>query len=795
MGLAHIDSGLDDDQIQSLVHQLRHEYTENGGGPAAEHTQQAWDRFRSTTATRITAHPGLRPQRRAGLLRRITQADATPPADMAYAAQHIRDRAIRAARLMEDHLATESARIGVPDHDVVATYEQGRRGAPTGRQARATDEDRRRWPGLPLDPRTRHGLAAVMARSDNPAGRRELIPAHEAVRAEHTTVVQGVGYHPDSGRLEILTPDHSVLTYRQVPPALVEQLRTADDPDLAFQQRIQGRPEFQYRDAVQAAAAGVRRRCPDCGQFTGATHNCMGRRGGILDSAMGSVTPLGPIPRRTIDLPGLGEGYTAPLDAVTARLETVRGDGVEFPVLHPADAAEPGARVTGDLTAVLDPDDHVSVSAARLACDCDGYAAGQGCPHTRAVATALRNQLAQQLTTSRAHAAAATAAAITSTPTGGATTQPVTDTLLTEAPNQSTFSYAADSGRFADDVRVALGRPDGQQVPWIDGSDQTPVMYGYGSDREFGVELEFDLTPDAHQGQLPIDQRVNHAYRGGHYGSALAVGRVARALHEAEFTRGDRQAGYHTGARSGYQRSLRGGWTYESDCSVAGGELVSPILSNTPETWRRLNEACTIITQYGGIPSSGTGSHVTVSAPEQAGRAVRLSRFLSLMHHHQQDLHLMAAAGHQRGTGYAQPLPTPPDQGYTSITHARSLGRYRFANIGHVTTSRHDPGAASSRVEFRLWDGSLEPGRIQAQIKMSTAMLDYTARNRGLTFPADQRAGEATINPDNNDFANDTHQVRTLIDNLFRRDADRQQAAALWAAGLHARGYLRTHSI
>ena len=34
MGLANIDSGLDDDQIQSLVHQLRHEYAWQ---PAARH--------------------------------------------------------------------------------------------------------------------------------------------------------------------------------------------------------------------------------------------------------------------------------------------------------------------------------------------------------------------------------------------------------------------------------------------------------------------------------------------------------------------------------------------------------------------------------------------------------------------------------------------------------------------------------------------------------------------------------------------------------------------------------------
>ena len=170
MGLANIDSGLDDDQIQSLVHQLRHEYAEghhHGAQPEGGHHQPgtpavdpsaAWDRFRASTAMRITGHPGLRPQRRVGLLRRITQAEATPPADMVYAAERIRDRAIRAARLMDDHLATEAARIGVPDHDALASYEQGRHNAPTGRQARATDEQRRAWPGVPLDPRTRHGF-------------------------------------------------------------------------------------------------------------------------------------------------------------------------------------------------------------------------------------------------------------------------------------------------------------------------------------------------------------------------------------------------------------------------------------------------------------------------------------------------------------------------------------------------------------------------------------------------------------------------------------------------------------
>jgi len=803
MGLANIDSGLDDDQIQSLVHQLRHEFNDHhqpdqgATESAAAGPQGAWDRFRNTTATRITAHPELRPQRRAGLLRRITQADAPPPADMVYAAEHIRDRAIRAARLIDDHLATEAARIGVPDHDALNTYQEGRNDAPTGRQARATEEHRRAWPGLPLDPRTRHGLTALAARPDNPDGRHELIPAHNRVSAEDTRVVDAIGYHPGSGRLEILTPEQAVLTYRRIPPALAEQLRTGNDPDRVFRDRIQGHSGYQYRDAVQSAAAGVRRRCPDCGQFTGATHSCLGRRGGIRAGALGAVTPFIPSRRHAIPLTG-SDGTelfarAAPLTQVIERLEQVRDEAVEFPV----DCTLPGDRqVTGDLSAALDADDHISVNTARLACTCQGYLPGQGCPHIQDISGGLRVALGEQLQANRARVAAATAAAI-SPPVGGASTAPVTDTLLPNAPSQVTFSYTQDPARFADDVRAAVNRPAGQQVPWVAPDGQTPAMYGYGADRDFGIELEFDArTRPPALGDLAIDQRINYRYQNSsvYGGPSLVVGRVGRALYEAEFTPTDRQAGYHASSNGGYHRSLRRGWTFEHDSTVNGGELVSPILSNTTETWQRLHQACVIITDHGGRASERTGSHVTISAAEQAGQAVRLSRFLGLLHHHQRDLHVMAGAGHRRGWNYANPMPTPPDQGYSTITHARrSLDRYQFANINHVATSRHDRNANSSRIEFRLWDGSLEAGRIQGQIKMSAALLDYATRNRGLTFDHDDRAEGVALNPDATDFADHTRQIRRLIDHLFRRDIDRQQAAALWAAGLDARNFVREH--
>ena len=116
MGLANIESGLDDDQVQSLVHQLRHEYSSAQGDDnsvveriAAE---EAWANARQSLATQIEAHPTLRPQRRAGMLQRIRGAATTPPPDMVYAATQIRSRCVRVARLLEDQLAIEAARAG-----------------------------------------------------------------------------------------------------------------------------------------------------------------------------------------------------------------------------------------------------------------------------------------------------------------------------------------------------------------------------------------------------------------------------------------------------------------------------------------------------------------------------------------------------------------------------------------------------------------------------------------------------------------------------------------------------------
>jgi len=117
--------------------------------------------------------------------------------------------------------------------------------------------------------------------------------------------------------------------------------------------------------------------------------------------------------------------------------------------------------------------------------------------------------------------------------------------------------------------------------------------------------------------------------------------------------------------------------------------------------------------------------------------------------------------------------------------------RYRTVNLMHIPTSDDADARDAARIEFRLWDGSIEPGRIQAQIKLSAALLDHVSAGSDVFADGPPGRSRATDLPhpryDPEGFTKETSEIRTLIDALFHRDCDKQQAAALWAAGASGR--------
>ncbi|MEN8907178.1 MAG: amidoligase family protein, partial [Clostridiales bacterium] len=99
-----------------------------------------------------------------------------------------------------------------------------------------------------------------------------------------------------------------------------------------------------------------------------------------------------------------------------------------------------------------------------------------------------------------------------------------------------------------------------------------------GSNNTFGVELEF-IGGDPNQ--------------------------IANELYQLDICGYDRQVHYHA-------PSISGKWKLERDVSLpTGGELVSPPLKDTPETWRNLEKVCEVAKRHGAnVRSRACGAHV-----------------------------------------------------------------------------------------------------------------------------------------------------------------------------------------
>src|ERR1035437_7822449 len=94
----------------------------------------------------------------------------------------------------------------------------------------------------------------------------------------------------------------------------------------------------------------------------------------------------------------------------------------------------------------------------------------------------------------------------------------------------------------------------------------------------FGIEIEFD---------------------GGD------VDAIAAELYDLGLTSSRFQASYHSPLR------VPGKWLVENDLTVTG-EIVSPVLTDTPETWRDLQVICATVKKHGGRATKRTGAHVHV---------------------------------------------------------------------------------------------------------------------------------------------------------------------------------------
>jgi hypothetical protein len=337
----------------------------------------------------------------------------------------------------------------------------------------------------------------------------------------------------------------------------------------------------------------------------------------------------------------------------------------------------------------------------------------------------------------------------------------------------SEVSYEEDFNEFRRVYEAAQERAiwGEQAVPFLL-EDATGGLGARVGGRGFGLEIEFDTDGD-------WDDRDE------------ALRAIGRDLYDAGLARDRYQHSYHSQEDAGYTDAPNA-WRLEEDCTVAG-EIVSPILYDERETWQNLATVCEIVQRHGGGAGPQTGGHIHVGLHDYDHDVANHNRLMRMYGEYEDVLFRLASnpnapASEHRGTEWCSPNSVPAD-GYRSLADVASRARRGYAlNLSAARGERGDHG------EFRLWDGSVDPAVIQSQVNLSLGMAAAAVRNgpspvrRNTSMrlgshreqlrqwgvgPGDNLGPDA-LEPNSLSF-------RRLVDEIFHRRQEREQAASLFA--------------
>lgn len=228
---------------------------------------------------------------------------------------------------------------------------------------------------------------------------------------------------------------------------------------------------------------------------------------------------------------------------------------------------------------------------------------------------------------------------------------------------------------------------------------------------------------------------------------------IARELYERGYIPHPYQRGYHA-------PRVPGMWSFETDGSV-DGEVVSPVFRDTPEAWRQIEEICEIIRRHGGraaAPGRSVGLHVHIGREPIDHDSRRWQALLGLVRRIEDLFYRFGAGGESegrhRGTPYAVPLAQEP------------MGVRHYTAVNGRTAT----------IEFRYFNGTLDPRQIQAYVRIAHATVRASARMADASAASGIPAAEFGTMARRGDPAHSV--VRSFLDTVFTRARDK--LAALW---------------
>ena len=396
-----------------------------------------------------------------------------------------------------------------------------------------------------------------------------------------------------------------------------------------------------------------------------------------------------------------------------------------------------------------------------LSCSRDGA----GCPHVEEARESARAVLeARRVRTGLEGMARATEVAAGPLAADHAASEAARQAAAEAGGGEGSTSWEDDHAAFQAAYRAAQERRQRGEaaVPFMT-ENATGGLGARNGGRSFGVEMEFDIGPG-------VDRYT-------------ALQNIARDLHAEGLIPQPRQAGYHSN-RGDYSR-----WRFETDATVHG-EVISPVMYDEPESWNQLARVCEIVRRHGGRATARTGGHVHVGVGDYDHTVENHTRLLASFKENEDTLYRLAQNPERRshrGTSWCRPNMAPAGP----YANPRSLAAMHSSHgLGMNFEAAHS-GRASDHVEFRMWDSSLDPGVIQTQVKVSLGMTHAALTSRGGEAPGPaepigtHRAANAGMGRGGRlrgeAWQRDTRGFRRLVDRVFTRDVDKDQATALFA--------------
>lgn len=287
--------------------------------------------------------------------------------------------------------------------------------------------------------------------------------------------------------------------------------------------------------------------------------------------------------------------------------------------------------------------------------------------------------------------------------------------------------------------------------------------------RRFGIELEF-MLPDS------------NSYRE----SRDTLAAIARELNEEGLSESDRVRGYHAGQMENWQS-----WSLEEDATVSG-ELVSPLLDDSPQSWEQVQKVLDILQRHGATASVQAGSHVHVSTGSYGDSLATHIELVREMHRHE-DILYRAAANPERGTHRGETWCAPNTDTSSSTISSAESSRWNpqelYRQSVHETALNMAAAGdgARSHAEFRLWDSSLDAATIQRQVAISVAMTETAERNVERNNGESHALADGERSHRGSFYSRDGREMSDeAVENLtrflnsnFRRQEDREQFVLL----------------